>query len=112
MTFVTKMRLQSGDRTTLDSVVSEIKSTVGRKGAEMKGPHSSPPEKIRVAQYKGLSDERAGRFSPWKYTVYTRDLEIVGGNSAVRLVTQEMDFPTSLHVEVEVEQKRPMGHTA
>ena len=112
MTFVTKMKLQSGDRATLDAVVDEIKSTVERKGADLKGPHPSPPEMIRVAQYKGLSDERAGRFAPWKYTVYTRALEIRGQSNAIRLVTQEMDFPRSLHVEVEVEQIQPMGHSA
>lgn len=112
MTFVTKMKLQSGDRGALDRVVSEIQSIAARKGAELKGPHPSPAKLHRVSQYKTLSGDATRRFDSWKYTVYTRELEIVGHNGAARQVTQQIEFPSSVHVEAEVEQTQPMGHTA
>lgn len=107
MTFVTKLRFQSGDRGTLDAVVGDLKRMIERKGAEYKGPHSAPPECIRVPQYRNLapSDE----FPPWTYAVYSRTMEIHGADHIAREVGH-MEFPRSVHVEIEVEQKKPLGH--
>lgn len=112
MTFVTKMTLQSGDRVALDDVVSEIQSVAARKGAELKGPHSNPPEQIRVSLYTRLSDPNARAYDPWNYTVYTRELEIVGHDEVARQITRGTDFPPSIHVEVEIEQIQPLGRSA
>lgn len=107
MTFVTKLTFQSGDRAVLDDTVSDLKSTLERKGAECKGPHSSPPETVRVSQYERL--QPGEEFPPWKYTVYTRRMEIHGADDAARDVV-EGDFPDSVHVEVTVDRKKPLGH--
>lgn len=107
MTFVTKLTLQSGDRAVLDDVVSTIATLVERKGAELKGPHPKPPRTLGVPQHKRTTGE-GGSFSPWRYTVYTRTLEIVGHDAVARLVA-ERSFPDGVHVEVELEQIRPMG---
>jgi ribosomal protein S10 len=106
MTFVTKLRFQSGDRTALDSVVEDLKSMLERKGAECKGPHSSPPETIRVPQYRRLAP--GDEFSPWRYTVYSRRLAIHGAEHIARDVAHR-EFPDSVHVEIEVEHKRSVG---
>lgn len=106
MTFVTKLRLQSGDRPALDRVVDDIRSTCRRKGAEMKGPHSNPPASHRVPQYKRLDAD--GEYPPWKYTVYERELEIHGHDDIARDVAQQ-SFPESIHVEVEVERVETAG---
>ena len=107
MTFVTKLRLQSGDRAALDRVVEEIRSTAERKGAELKGPHSEPPTELRVPQHKRV--EGGGRFDDWKYVVYARKLEIHGHDELARRVTGR-EFPPSVHVEAEIEQVNPLGN--
>lgn len=106
MTFVTKLTLQSGDRTVLDRVVEEIADFVERKGAEMKGPHPSPPDTYRVPQHKRTTGGET--FEPWSYTVYTRTIEIVGHDDVARRV-MDRDLPSGVHLGVEVEQVRPLG---
>ena len=106
MTFVTKLRLQSGDRPALDRVVDDIRSTCRRKGAQLKGPHSNPPAHHSVPQYKRLDADT--EYGPWKYTVYERELEIHGHDDIAREVAQQA-FPESIHVEVEVERVETLG---
>ena len=107
MTFVTKLRFQSGDRAVLDGVVSDLKGLIERKGAECKGPHSSPPDRRSVPQYRTLGPGRTYR--PWDYTVYTRRIEIHGNDHIAREVGH-MEFPESVHVKIEVDRKKPLGH--
>lgn len=106
MTFVTKLTLQSGDRAVLDSIVEEIRSTTGRKGVEMNGPHSKSPRRLRVPQHKRTTG--GAEFASWDYTVYTREIEIVGHDEIARQIAGK-EFPDSLHVEVEVEQISQVG---
>lgn len=108
MTFITKILLQSGNRPVLDRVVSDIRSMVERKGAELRGPHSDPPERLRVPQYKTLSGDEGRQFRSWEYTVYTRKMEIIGHNEATRRIA-DMEFPPGIRVEVELEQIQGMG---
>jgi ribosomal protein S10 len=103
MPFVTKLRLQSGNREALESVVTDIKQRATRKGAELKGPHPKPPTELRVPQHKRVGG--AGTFEPWAYTVYTRTVEIVGHDEFAREVT-EREYPDSVHLAAEVEQVR------
>ncbi len=107
MTFVTKLQFKSGDRAVLDDVVNDLRAMLERKGAECKGPHSSPPERVRVPQYRNLSP--GAEFSPWSYTIYERRMEIHGNDHIARDVGMR-EFPESVHVEIEVEQKNPLGH--
>jgi len=107
MTFVTKLSLQSGDRAVLEDTVSDLVATVERKGAECKGPHSSPAQTIRAPQYKRL--QPGDKFSSWEYSVYTREMEIHGADEIAREVTTQ-EFPDSIHIEVEIERKKPLGH--
>lgn len=102
MTFVTALRFTSGDRHVLDSVVNDIKETARRKGVELKGPHSKPPEDIRVPQSKcpGRDDET---FSPWSYTLYTRTIHIIGHSDFAR-ATASRDFPDIIHIEADVDR--------
>jgi small subunit ribosomal protein S10 len=106
MPFVTKLRLQSGDRRALDSVVTDIKESAERKGAELKGPHPKPPEHRRVPLYKRVGTDET--FETWDYTVYTRTIEIVGHDEFARGIT-EWSFPDSVHVTAEVESLRQTG---
>ncbi len=106
MPFVTKLRLQSGDVDALDGVVTDIKETAERKGAELKGPHPKPPERLRIPLYKRVGGD--GTFEDWEYTVYTRTIEIVGHDEFAREVT-ERDYPESIHISAEIEQLRQSG---
>ena len=108
MTTVTKLTLSSGDRRTLDSVVSDVVSVVERKGADLRGPHTGPPTEYRVPRSKTLTGE-GDRFSPWRYTVYTRKIEIVGHDDVAR-VAATRDFPPAVHVEVELDQIHTAGN--
>ena len=107
MTFVTKLSFTSGDRDVLVETVDELKSTLERKGAECKGPHAVPARKLHVPLYKRL--QVGEQFDPWTYTVYQRSMEIHGADEVARSIVGR-DFPDSLHVEVEVDQKKPLGH--
>ena len=107
MTSVTKLTLSSGDRGTLDAVVSDIVSVVERKGADLRGPHTDPPTEYRVPRSKTLIGD-GGRFSPWSYTVYTRKIEIVGHEDAAR-VAATYEFPPKVHVEVELDRIHTAG---
>ncbi len=107
MTFVTKLAFSSGDRDVLAATVADLKETLERKGAECKGPHADPAETVRVPIYKHL--RRGETFEPWSYTVYRRSMEIHGADDIARSVV-ERDFPDSIHVEVEVDRKKPLGH--
>lgn len=106
MTFVTKLRFESGDRAVLEEVVTDLKEYLERKGAECKGPHASPPERVSVPQYRSLA--LGDEFSPWNYTVYSRRMEIHGNDHTAREVGMR-EFPPSVHVEIEVEQRNPLG---
>lgn len=117
MAFVTRMRLTSGDRETLDSVVANIKETAERKGMELTGPHSRPPIDLSVPRYRrsppGAAREDAAvsagdTFDTWRYTVYERELEIVGRDELVRRIAGR-DFPDAVRVEVEVERRTGAG---
>ncbi len=103
MPFVTKLRLQSGDRDALDAVVTDITETATRKGAELNGPHAKPPTELRVPQYRRADSDDT--FEAWSYTVYTRTVEIVGHDAVARDVAGR-SFPDSVHLSAEVEQLR------
>jgi len=107
MPFVTTLTLRSGDRAALDGVVDDIRTEAERKGIELKGPHTSPPDTYRVRQYKRITGG-VGRFPDWKYTVYERQLRLSGHDESVRRIAG-WSFPRSIHVEVAVEQVRSAG---
>jgi len=104
MPFVTKLALESGDRPTLDRVVDDIKARAERKGVELKGPHPQPPTELHVPLSKHLAAD-GGTFGNWRYTVYTRTIEIVGHDGFARSVT-ERTYPDGVHIEAEIEQRR------
>jgi ribosomal protein S10 len=106
MSFVTRLTLSSGDRAALDGVVADIKQTASRKGAELKGPHSNPPTELRVPLEKSVSGDDS--FGNWDYTVYERTVELVGHDGLARQIA-DWDFPSSVHVAVEVENVRSQG---
>ena len=106
MTFVTRLRFQSGDRAALDDVVRGLKEYLERKGVECKGPHAAPPERVRIPQYKNL--EPGAQFDDWEYSVYSRSMEIHGSERIARDVGHR-EFPDSVHVEIEVDRKQPLG---
>lgn len=103
MTTVTRIRLQSGDREALESVVGDIKATCRRKGAELKGPHTDSPVDYHVPLYKRLDGDRTARYDHWSHTVFQRRFEIRGHEEVARTIL-EWDFPQSVKVEAAVEQ--------
>ena len=106
MTFVTRLSFQSGDRVVLEDVVQDLKEHLERKGAECKGPHAAPPERVRVPQYQTL--QPGATFDDWEYSVYSRSMEIHGSERIAREVGHR-EFPDSVHVEIEVDRKQPLG---
>lgn len=102
MPFVTRLRLQSGDRETLERVVTDIKERAERKGVELRGPNPEPQRNVNVPQYRRL-DPDGGRFDSWTYPVYVRSITIVGHDEFARGVAGD-DYPSSIHIEVDVEQ--------
>lgn len=102
MPFVTRLTLQSGDRETLERVVTDIKERAERKGVELRGPNPEPQRDVSVPLYRRL-DPDGGRFESWSYPVYVRSIVIVGHDEFARAVTSD-DYPSSIHIEADVEQ--------
>lgn len=107
MPFVTRLTLESGDRDRLDGIVDDIKRQASRKGVELNGPHHRPPEHLRVPQSKTLGADD-GRFESWGYTVYSREIEIVGYEEFARSVAGR-SYPPGIRVVAEVEQRTHVG---
>ena len=107
MPFVTTLTLQSGDRDGLDALTDEIRSFAERKGAEFKGPHTSPPQHVHVPLYDRLADPDR-RVWRWDYTVYQRRIEIVGHDEVARAIA-DWKFPAGVHVEAAVSQVHSAG---
>jgi small subunit ribosomal protein S10 len=104
MRFATTITLRSADRTALDETVAECKATLERKGVEFNGPHPSPTRTVSVPLYDGARGERCGQ---WTYTVFTRELEVIGRAGLTRELA-ERSFPPAVNVEFEVDQvERP-----
>jgi ribosomal protein S10 len=106
MTFVTRLSFQSGDREALDETVNDLKEMLRRKGAKCKGPHTHPSERVRVPLHGDLAPD--SRIDTWGYEVYRRELEIHGSDEIARQVGHQ-EFHDAVHVEIEVDQKTPMG---
>jgi ribosomal protein S10 len=107
MTSVTRLSFESGDREALEALVTDLKRLVERKGAECKGPHSEPPARVTVPQYRRL--QPGAQFGSWDYTTYSRWLEIHGNDEVARQVAHRA-FPEHVHLEIEVDRKKPLGH--
>ncbi|PSQ05956.1 30S ribosomal protein S10 [Halobacteriales archaeon QS_4_69_31] len=107
MPFVTTLEFASGDRRLLDDVVDDVKARAERKGVELKGPHPQPPTDYDIPQSKLLGADGPS-FDSWRYTVYTRTVEIVGHDEFARSVAGD-DYPDRIHVEAEIEQQRQLG---
>ena len=107
MTFVTKLRFQSGNRPALDEVVDDLKRMLERKGADCKGPHSDPPRSLSVPLYRDPSGVGT-QLDDWRYTVYSRRMEIHGSDRIARQVGH-MSFPESVRVEIAVERRGSVG---
>ena len=99
---MTRLTLQSGDRETLKRVVTDIKERAERKGVELRGPNPEPQRDVSVPLYRRL-DPDGGQFEGWTYAVYVRSIVIVGHDDFARDVAGG-DYPSSIHVEVDVEQ--------
>ena len=108
MTVVTRIRLRSGDRETLDSVVDDIKTACQRKGAEVRGPHTDSPQEYRVPLYQRLDGDESYTYPAWSYTVFQRRFELRGYQELVRELLGR-EFPASVRVEVTVETKAGVG---
>ncbi|MEZ3143406.1 30S ribosomal protein S10 [Halobaculum sp. MBLA0143] len=106
MTFVTKLRFQSGDRDALDDTVDELVEMLRRKGVKCKGPHTHPSDLVRVPLHGDLAPD--SEVDTWAYEVYRRELEIHGSDDIAGQVGH-MDFHDAVHVEIEIDQKTPMG---
>lgn len=107
MPFETRLTLQSGDRETLERVVGDIKERAERKGVEMRGPNPEPQRDATVPLYRRL-DPDGGTFENWSYPVYVRSIIIVGYDEFAREIAGE-SYPSSVHVEVEVERVNNPG---
>jgi len=107
MPFVTRLTLQSGDRESLERVVTDIKERANRKGVEMRGPNPEPLQERRVPMQKRLSDDGEA-FDPWRYTVYVRTIAIVGHDEFARTVAGD-SYPSGIHLEADVERVQNAG---
>lgn len=106
MPFVTTLTLQSGDRTALESVVTEIRESATRKGVELKGPQTPPPITCRAPLFWDLQGEQSA--GTWEFSVYERTMQIVGHQEIARRFAG-WDLPDSVRAEVEVDQVRSVG---
>jgi len=108
MPFVTRLVLTSGDRPALDGLVDELKAAAERKGLDLRGPHTAPPESFTVPLYRRPTADDTRRYGTWSYTVYERVMEFSGHDETVRsLVTRPV--PRGVHRTVAVTQVGSAG---
>lgn len=108
MPFVTRLVLRSGDRGALDGVVEDLRRSAERKGLDIRGPHTAPPETYTVPLFKRTTADDGRRYPPWSYTVYERTFEFTGHDETVRsLLAREV--PRGVRRTVEVTQVRSVG---
>jgi ribosomal protein S10 len=107
MPFVTTLTLQSGDRDVLERIAGDIKERAERKGVELRGPHAESPDDLSVPQSKRL-DADADSFGSWRYTIYTRTMEVIGHDEFARN-TAGQEFPSGVHLDVDVERVSAPG---
>jgi ribosomal protein S10 len=105
MPFLTRIVLTSGDRAALDRVVEELKRTAERKGLDLRGPHTDPPDQYSVPLFKRSPPSDGRRYPAWSYTVYERTLEFTGHDDTVRSL-MEQTVPRGVRRVVEVSQVR------
>lgn len=84
MPFVTRLVLTSGDRGALEGVVDGLRRSAERKGLDLRGPHTAPPEHYSVPLFKRSPPDDGRRYPAWSYTVYERTLEFTGHDETVR----------------------------
>lgn len=108
MPFVTRLVLSSGDRGVLDDFVGEIKRAAERKGLDLRGPHTRPPETYQVPLFRRSPPSDRRRYPAWAYTVYERTLEFTGHDETVRSLVGG-DVPDGVRRRVEVRQVRSAG---
>ncbi|MFB6352607.1 MAG: 30S ribosomal protein S10 [Halobacteriales archaeon] len=108
MPFVTRLVLTSGDRGALDGVVEELRRAAERKGVDLRGPHTAPPDTYSVPLLKRPAGDDGRHYSTWSYTVYERTLEFTGHDETVRSLVS-MDVPRGVRRTVEVSQVRSAG---
>lgn len=105
MPFVTRLVLTSGDRVALDGVVEGLKRRAERKGLDLRGPHTDPPEHYTVPLFKRSPPDGDDQYPAWSYTVYERTLEFTGHDETVRSLLNR-DVPRGVRRTVEVSQVR------
>ncbi len=109
MPFVTTLTLRSGDRDALDGAVGDIRAAAERKGLEITGPHTRPPEEYRVPLYQQLTGT-SDQYPAWVYTVYERVVTLGGHDETVRGLA-EREFPAGVYVAVDIEHVQSTGHS-
>ena len=108
MPFVTRLVLTSGDRGALDGTVDDLKRTAERKGLDLRGPHTDPPERYSVPLFKRSPPDGRDQYPSWSYTVYERLLEFTGHDETVRSLLRR-SVPRGVRRTVEVTQIRSAG---
>lgn len=98
------MTLASGDQRTLDATVDGIVETANRKGASVAGPHAKPTKTLQVPLSTSLDGEKTSR--QWSYTVFIRELEIVGAESVCEAVMTAAHHE-SIDVDLTIETVSP-----
>lgn len=87
MPYRATLLLTSGDRSALDRTVDRLRRVADRKGANVSGPHTRPTRELDIPLYKSPRGDET--FDTWRYTVYTRKLEVVGHESVTRAIAAE-----------------------
>jgi ribosomal protein S10 len=100
VSFVTTLTLRSADRDALDGAVADLRSTLEGKGAEFKGPRAEPTTTLRIPLYESATGDE---IDSWDYTVFTREVEIVGHDDLSRSLA-ERSFDDAVHVAVSVDR--------
>lgn len=108
MPFLTRLVLTSGDRGALDGVVDGLRTAAERKGLDLRGPHTAPPETYTIPLYRRSPPDDGRRYPSWSYTVYERTFELAGHDDTVRSLLAR-SVPRSVRRTVEVTQVRSAG---
>ncbi len=98
-----RILLSSKDYKKLESVCKEIKTTVEKFGAAVRGPIPLPTKKLRVTTRKAPSGDGTETYEKWEMRIHKRVLDIGVNERALRHIMR-ISVPEGVHIEIELKE--------
>ena len=94
-----RIKLQSQDFGSLDSVCKQIKDIAEKAGVQMRGPIPLPTKKLKISTRKTPCGDGSDTYEKWELRVHKRLIEVQADDRVLREVMR-IKIPTDVNVEM------------